>query len=84
MPVVFSPEALQQLNEWKATSRKIPARILILVLHVCKTPFTGSGNPKPLNADSKNTWTRQIYREHRLVYEVREKEIYIISCRNPY
>ncbi|NOY51621.1 MAG: Txe/YoeB family addiction module toxin, partial [Chlorobi bacterium] len=42
------------------------------------------GNPEPLKYDLSGFWSRRIDREHRLVYQVFDKEILIYSCRYHY
>ena len=83
-PVIFSPEAIEQLDEWKMADAKMITKIISLVIEISSTPFTGTGKPEPLKHDLKGRWSRRINGEHRLVYEVRDKEIYILSCRYHY
>ena len=80
-PVIFSPKALQQLNEWKIADPKMLAKIISLIVETSSTPFSGTGKPEPLKFNYKGKWSRRINQEHRLVYEVKDEEIYIASCR---
>lgn len=49
-----------------------------------KTPFDGTGKPEALKENLQGFWSRRINLEHRLVYKVDDKAIYIIQCRYHY
>lgn len=82
--ILFSPEALRQLDEWKIQNPKIAIRIVLLITAISESPFTGIGKPEPLKRNLQGKWSRRITREHRLVYEVTDSNIKIISCRFHY
>jgi len=82
--ILFSPEALRQLNEWKSQNPKVATRIVLLITAISESPFTGIGKPEPLKHTLQGKWSRRITREHRLVYEVTDTTIKIISCRFHY
>lgn len=82
--IVFSPEAHRQLDEWKKTHPKTAIKIVALITSISETPFSGIGKPEPLKFDLKGKWSRRISHEHRLVYEVTNQEIRIISFKFHY
>ena len=41
-------------------------------------PKTGTGHPEPLRGDRSGQWSRQITKKHRMVYEIKEKEIMVL------
>jgi toxin YoeB len=82
--ILFSPGALRQLNEWNDENPKITARIILLITAISENPFAGIGKPEPLKHSLKGKWSRRITLEHRLVYEVTETSINIISCKFHY
>ena len=82
--IVFAPEALSDLNEWKETNQKIANRIVVLITAIHENPFSGIGKPEPLKHGLKGKWSRRITLEHRLVYEVTDEVIKIISCKYHY
>jgi toxin YoeB len=82
--IVFSKVALSHLDKWKSTQPRIAIKIVALITEIAETPFTGTGKPEPLKHELKGKWSRRITREHRLVYEVTEKEIRILSCKFHY
>jgi toxin YoeB len=82
--ILFSPEALRQLDEWKIENPKIAIRIVLLITAISESPFSGIGKPEPLKHSLQGKWSRRITREHRLVYEVRDATVRIISCKFHY
>jgi len=82
--IVFSPEALKDLNEWKKTDQKTAIRIVALITAIHENPFAGIGKSEPLKHNLKGKWSRRISLEHRLVYEVTDEAIKIISCKYHY
>jgi toxin YoeB len=59
-------------------------RVNLLIKEILRNPFDGIGKPEPLKANLSGYWSRRIDSEHRLVYEVSETELIIISCRFHY
>lgn len=59
-------------------------RINSLLREIARTPFEGTGSPEPLRHNWSGYWSRQIDREHRLVYRVEGDIIYIAQCRFHY
>ena len=55
-----------------------------LVEAIQRDPFSGIGQPESLKHDFAGCWSRRIDQEHRLVYEVSEEKIRILSCRYHY
>lgn len=64
----------------KATLKKINR----LIKEIDRDPFSGIGKPEPLKHDLSGKWSRRITDEHRLIYSVDEKTIYIYSCKDHY
>ena len=55
------------------------------IIHDIKLhPFEGIGKPEPLKHELSGAWSRRINREHRLVYEVDDEIILILSARAHY
>ncbi len=59
-------------------------KVLELIQHVAREPFTGLGKPEPLRHQLSGCWSRRITEEHRLVYRVTEESIVVVSCRYHY
>ena len=82
--ITFAPEAFEQFNNWAAQDKKIHRKIITLINDILRQPFTGLGKPEPLKHELSGYWSRRITDEHRLVYEVTETEIIILSCQFHY
>lgn len=82
--ITISPDALLQMEEHKNSNPKLLAKIISLLIETATTPFDGTGKPEPLKYELKGKWSRRITEEHRLVYEVKENTIWVISCKYHY
>ena len=81
---VFHPEFRTDLHYWVQTDRKIALRVLTLVEAILRDPFKGIGKPEPLKYFDRNTWSRRLTREHRIVYHVSNKRIDFLQARYHY
>lgn len=84
MKITFSLNAWEDYLSWQQQDKKILKKINQLIKDIQKTPFEGIGKPESLRYDLSGFWSRRIDREHRLVYQVRDKEILIYSCKYHY
>ncbi len=82
--IVFDPNALEDLNWWIKTDRKIAQRTVKLIKASAKDPFSGIGKPEPLKYELHGAWSRRINQEQRLVYDVTKTHIRILACRYHY
>jgi toxin YoeB len=84
MNILFTEEAWSDYLYWQETDKKMLHKINELVKVILRTPFQGIGKPEPLRHQLKGFWSRRIDLSNRLVYEVRAKEVVVISCRYHY
>lgn len=82
--ISFTPTSFSQFNEWRSVNKKMQDRIIKLLEEIQRTPFEGTGKPEPLKHNLKGLWSRRIDDEHRLVYEVTNDEVIVISCKYHY
>ena len=82
--IAFSPTAFGQFNEWRLRDKKTQDKIIKLIQEVVRTPFIGIGKPEALKGNYAGFWSRRIDEKHRLVYEVTDTSINIISCYSHY
>ena len=75
MRITFSKNAWDDYLSWQSEDRKMLKKINELIKDIQRNPFTGIGKPEPLKFDLSGYWSRRIDREHRLVYQVINKEI---------
>ena len=69
---------------WQATDKKTLKRINALIKDILRHPFEGVGDPEPLKYNWAGYWSRRIDRQHRLVYKVTDKALFIVQCRFHY
>jgi toxin YoeB len=85
MEVVYTQKAKNDLAFWKKSGNiQIQMRISLLIFSIQQTPFEGIGKPESLRHNLSGKWSRRINKEHRLVYEVDQQRIIIISLLHHY
>ena len=84
MKLEFDINAIDDLKYWIKNNKKKAIKILDLAEQIEKNPFKGTGKPEPLKYSLSGCWSRRIDSEHRLVYQVCDNKIRIISCRYHY
>jgi len=85
MEVEYKKKAQQDREYWKEQGNlAIQDRISKLIEDICKHPFTGIGMPEPLKYELTGLWSRHITKKHRIIYEVLNGRISIISMRGHY
>lgn len=82
--VTLSPRAIGDLEDLKKNDAKLLGKVVSLIAEIAATPFEGTGKPEPLKHELKGKWSRRITQEHRLVYEVTDATILVISCKYHY
>jgi len=81
----FTDKAKEDIAEHKRAGNKaLLNKLLVLLEELAEHPFTGTGKPEPLKYNLTGTWSRRINREHRLVYEVIENTVCILSAKDHY
>lgn len=84
MNITFSKNAWDDYLSWQKEDKKILRMINELIKDIRRTPFDGIGKPEPLKYDLSGLWSRRIDREHRLVYKVESRELFIYSSKFHY
>jgi toxin YoeB len=81
----FTRKADDDLDYFKLTGNKqVIKKVKELLESVIKDPFKGIGQPEPLKHNLSGVWSRRINREHRLIYEVKNERIYVLSLKGHY
>lgn len=80
----FTPESWETYVYWQTQDKKTLKRINDLIKDAQRSPFKGIGKPEALRYNLSGFWSRRIDEANRLVYEVRDDELVIISCRYHY
>ncbi|MBE0492584.1 MAG: Txe/YoeB family addiction module toxin [Sulfurospirillum sp.] len=84
MNITFTNDSWSEYLYWQSTDKQTLKKINNLLKDVTRDPFDGLGKPEPLKHEFSGCWSRRITDEHRLVYEVMEYSILVISCRYHY
>ncbi|TDE10073.1 Txe/YoeB family addiction module toxin [Dyadobacter psychrotolerans] len=81
----YSLQAVEDLNYWKKTNNNaVLQRIRLLIESITQTPYQGIGKPESLKHNFTGCWSRRINQEHRIVYEVTNNTIFILSLKGHY
>lgn len=84
MRFFWKKQALEDIQHWQENDLKKVKKIKTLILAIATNPTQGIGKPEPLKHNLSSCWSRRIDREHRLVYQVNNEQIIILSCRYHY
>jgi len=81
----FTKQANKDIDVHKKSGNKaLLKKLSILLIELTEHPFEGTGKPESLKYDLTGYWSRRINHEHRLVYEVLEDSILILSAAGHY
>ncbi len=81
----FSEQAKEDISYHKKSGNKVVFnKITLLLEELTEHPFTGTGKPEPLKHALTGCWSRRINREHRLVYEVVDTIVSVLSAKGHY
>ena len=81
----FSDQAKDDISQHKKSGNKsVVNKITLLLEELTQNPFTGTGKPEPLKHSLSGCWSRRINKEHRLVYEIIDDKILILSAKGHY
>jgi toxin YoeB len=85
MEIEYTLQAKEDLAYWKKINNIIVLKKIRKLLEVViETPFEGIGKPEPLKHNLSGCWSRRIDKEHRLVYEVTDSLIIVLSMKGHY
>ncbi|MGI0482032.1 Txe/YoeB family addiction module toxin [Geminocystis sp. CENA526] len=82
--ILLDIQAIEDLKWWIQQDKRMALKIMELIETLPDNPFTGKGKPEMLRFNLSGFWSRRITQEHRLVYEVKDDYIRIVSCRYHY
>jgi len=81
--ITFTPKAWKEYIAW-LENKKTFKKINKLIENTARTPFEGLGKPEHLKNNLSNQWSRRINDKDRLIYEIKDKQIIITSCKYHY
>lgn len=77
--LTFTDEAWESYIHWQTQDKKTLKRINDLIQAAKRDLFAGLGKPEPLKHSLSGCWSRRIDETNRLVYEVQDDDLIIIS-----
>ncbi len=81
----FTDQAIDDINFYRKTGNKgILNKLITFFDELADHPFTGTGKPEPLKHSLSGLWSRRINKEHRLIYQVEDDIVYILSAKGHY
>ncbi|MEI9955351.1 MAG: Txe/YoeB family addiction module toxin [Ferruginibacter sp.] len=81
----FTDKAKADIESFKKAGNKVVLKkLLILLEELAEHPFIGTGKPEQLKYELAGLWSRRISQEHRLVYQVTETIVFILSAKGHY
>ena len=85
MEVVYKDKAIEDIKFWKKSGQKTTQnKISRLIEDILQHPFTGLGKPEALKYELSGLWSREIDKGNRLIYEVIDQQIHIVSMHGHY
>ena len=85
MEVVYKDKALADIKFWKKSGQKIiQNKIVRLIDDILQHPYSGIGKPEALKYELSDLWSREIDKGNRLIYEISDQQLQIISMRGHY
>ncbi|MCF8363317.1 MAG: Txe/YoeB family addiction module toxin [Prolixibacteraceae bacterium] len=85
MEVIYKEKALRDIKHWKKSGNlSVQRRISRLIDDIQLHPTTGLGKPEPLKYELSGLWSREIDKKNRLIYEVCNNKIHVISMLGHY
>jgi len=85
MEIIFSPQAIEELQYWKKSgNKKVMEKIKQLLEEIQDSPFECTGKPEALKYKWNGYWSRRITSEHRLVYKIENDSILVAQLRYHY
>lgn len=84
MNLTFTNEAWEEYLYWQSKDKRVLKKINTLIKDIKRDSFSGIGKPELLRHELQGYLSRKVTDEHRLVYEIFEKSVIVISCRYHY
>ena len=79
--VRISSRAREDLDQLRAYDSELYSQAYLMVRSIERDPFEGIGSPGRLSLIGPNVWYRRLSLVHRIVYEVSDELVVIVSFR---
>lgn len=75
--IVYSDKAKEDLAKLRRNEPAAHKKAVKLLNELMEHPKTGTGHPEQLKGDRAGQWSRTITKNHRLIYEIFDTEVYV-------
>ncbi|MBR4584851.1 MAG: Txe/YoeB family addiction module toxin [Bacteroidales bacterium] len=80
MEIIYKEDAIDDMLFWKKSGNvSVQKKITELIADISAHPKTGIGKPEELKHELSGLWSRHIDRKNRIVYQIFETEVHILS-----
>jgi toxin YoeB len=80
----FTNRFIKDTQLLKRDDAKLLGKLWELIGDIQIQPFTGLGKPEGLKGNLSGVWSHRISDKHRLLYEVHDEQIILLSCFGHY
>ncbi len=85
MEIIYKEDAIDDMLFWKKSGNvSVQKKITELIADISAHPKTGIGKPEELKHELSGLWSRHIDRKNRIVYQIFETEVHILSLKGHY
>lgn len=85
MEIIYKEDAVDDLQFWKRSGNvSVQKKIANLIADIAAHPKTGIGKPEELKHELSGLWSRHIDRKNRIVYQIFETKVHILSLKGHY
>ena len=77
--IKWTPQAWEDFQYLAKYEKRLAKKVLALLEELKTDLFKGNGKPEPLKYALSGCWSRRIDWANRLVYEIRDTTVYILS-----
>lgn len=84
MDIIFLTPGWEDYLYWQKPDKKMLKKVNELIRQCQRTHFEGIGKPELLRGNLSGWWSRRINQEHRLVYRIDNRSLFILQCRKHY
>lgn len=78
----FTDEAWADYLYWQVQDKKTLSRVNKIIQAAVRDPLNGMGKPEALKGTLSGLWSRRIDEQNRLVCQVTDQDLIVISCRH--
>lgn len=85
MEIIYKEDAIDDMLFWKKSGNvSVQKKITELIADISAHPKTGIGKPEEVKHELSGLWSRHIDRKNRIVYQIFETEVHILSLKGHY